>query len=86
MTFRSLILSTLLGLSVLSVEALAQNAGRGCGHGPQNNCNPKLYPREQLSAPGWCESHFIINSKGEKQHQCPKPWPKKGEKQSAKQS
>ena len=81
MKCRWMILSALLGLLGLSAEALAQQRERGCGHGPQNSCNQRRYPPEQLSAPGWCESHFIIDKKGEKRHECPKPWPTKSKAQ-----
>ena len=86
MKYRWVILSACLGLSVLATEAMAQNDQRGCGHGPENNCNPRRYPPEQLSAPGWCDSHFITDSKGQKRHQCPKPWPAKSKAQPTRPS
>ena len=48
--------------------------GKGCGHGPGNDCRSDRYPPEQVSDPGWCESHFVVDRMGVRRHQCPPVW------------
>lgn len=44
-----------------------------CGH--RSPCGGrKRYPLEQLSSPGWCDSHFVIDQSGRRVHRCPRPW------------
>jgi hypothetical protein len=44
-----------------------------CGH--RAPCGGrKRYPLEQLTAPGWCDSHFVIDGMGRRVHRCPRPW------------
>ena len=48
----------------------------GCGH--RSPCGGrKRYPPEQLSAPGWCDSHFVVDRSGRRVHRCPRPWTRK---------
>jgi hypothetical protein len=48
--------------------------GRGCGHGPGNECRRDQYPPAQVSDPGWCESHFVVDKMGVRRHRCPPVW------------
>jgi hypothetical protein len=44
-----------------------------CGHG-FDKCHRLGYSIEQMSAPGWCASHFVKDKNGVLRHRCPPKW------------